>query len=322
MNPLLSSLENGGNGKCGSCNKAFEILEGSEWMKMKITPEKEDLFGKGKSTPMCEVCMPGDYHLHKDDDEEEETPKEADEFCVFCHQFFCGRCMKHHKKSRLSALHQVMSAKEAVATGLYRKQIAEMCNCTSDCCDYKNSYCFDHNISICSTSRIVDHRRCNVYSQNNAEKTFKDTAAVLIEEKYAKAGMDSVFAKKSIETLNSIKEKLIQEEEQEEKQFAAKTTKVTTRRALKSKKPEILRDTTESTKRKRKQETAETLAKKIELFVKESGDSRSIIKEFVAAGGIWDVLVAYPHITKRFDEIGGAKIALEIEMDSIMAEDK
>ncbi|XP_071160744.1 uncharacterized protein [Mytilus edulis] len=104
-------------------------------------------FGKIGSTeqPICTIC---------DDDR---ISKTAVTWCTECEVFFCGKCEKPHRKSRLSKDHKTMSAED------YHQLPTFIVEISSQCREHQEKferYCPFH-ACLCCVQYITDkHQKC------------------------------------------------------------------------------------------------------------------------------------------------------------------
>ncbi|XP_071177466.1 E3 ubiquitin-protein ligase Midline-1-like [Mytilus edulis] len=109
------------------------------------------------------------------------TSTEAVRWCIECEVFLCTDCEKHHKKSRISKVHNTMSTKD------YHNLPKFMQDISSHCRDHKKKYelyCSFHDCPCCVTCITDKHQKCQEMKPlSDILRQVKSSASVQLFEK-------------------------------------------------------------------------------------------------------------------------------------------
>ncbi|VDI78328.1 Hypothetical predicted protein, partial [Mytilus galloprovincialis] len=152
--------------------------------------------------PICTIC---------DDDG---ISKTAVTWCTECEVFFCGKCEKPHRKSRLSKDHKTMSAEDYHQLPTFIKEISSQCK---EHQERFERYCYFH-VCLCCVQCITDkHQKCqDIKPRSVILNQVKSSASVPLFEKdlkNLKRNLDKAlkYMKKRISANNTKKTEAVDE---------------------------------------------------------------------------------------------------------------
>ncbi|CAC5423595.1 unnamed protein product [Mytilus coruscus] len=109
------------------------------------------------------------------------TSTEAVTWCIECEVFLCTDCEKHHKKSRISKVHNTMSTKDYHNLPKFMQEISSQCR------DHKKKYelyCSFHACPCCVMCITDKHKKCQEMKPlSDILKQVKSSASVQLFEK-------------------------------------------------------------------------------------------------------------------------------------------
>ena len=92
----------------------------------------------------------------------DEATKEAKHFCPLCQEYLCETCHAHHRRSKATRSHKILSVEDVVQKNPGPVRVMgpqNTCGCGQNIADF---YCEAHEEVFCLTCKTVQHRSCNV----------------------------------------------------------------------------------------------------------------------------------------------------------------
>jgi hypothetical protein len=132
----------------------------------------KELEANATKTKSCDVCM-------SEDEENQQSPKTADMFCVDCQLNLCKSCARLHSKMIVSRDHTTMTFDELASVdrpAIYAKFKATLCEKHKS--EPVKIYCFDCKTAVCMMCYVKDH---NLHKCSDVDEAAQEFRAGLTE---------------------------------------------------------------------------------------------------------------------------------------------